>query len=273
MEDAQHQYVSGQMRERFAALFADFETRNAQALALDGWTLDLPYGDHPRERLDLRQVTAPRGTLLYLHAGYWQSRDKAQFRFLAPAFNALGWDVALANYPLCPEVSVARIVDSAVQALARLRRHQVAQGRSGPLVLSGHSAGAHLAVELALREAGQPASHALALAGVLAISGVYDLRPLVHTTLNDKLQLDAAHALACSPCLRAVPQAAPALFVVGGTETDAFHAQNQAMADAWRAQGNLAQCEVVEGEDHFSILPGLAVPEGPVARQLQAWAA
>jgi len=272
MEDAQHQYVAGQMRESFAALFADFEARNAQALAAGGWTLDLPYGAHPRERLDLRQVAAPHGTLLYLHAGYWQSRDKAQFRFLAPAFNALGWDVALANYPLCPEVGVAQIVDSAAQALAQLRHHQGAQGRGGPLVLSGHSAGAHLAIELALREAGQTQAE-LPLAGVLALSGVYDLRPLLHTTLNDKLRLDAAQAQAASPVLRALPQAAPALFLVGGTETEAFHAQNQAMAHAWQAQGNQAVCEAVAGEDHFSILPTLAASGGPAARQLQAWAA
>jgi arylformamidase len=272
MDDAQHQYVSGQMRESFAALFAHFETLNAQALATDGWTLDLPYGAHPRQRLDLRQVSSPRGTLLYLHAGYWQSRDKAQFRFLAPAFNALGWDVALANYPLCPEVSVAQIVDSSAQALAQLRRHQAAQGRNGPVVLSGHSAGAHLAVELALREAGTSRTHALPLAGVLAISGVYDLRPLLKTTLNDKLQLDAAKAQACSPSLRAQAGAAPALFLLGQTETEAFHAQSQDMARAWQAQGNSMRCDVVAGADHFSVLRDLAAPHGPVAQCLRAWA-
>jgi len=267
------QYLSGQMRDSFAALFQDFERRNEQALRCPHWSLDVPYGEHPREVFDTRPADGPsRGTLVYWHAGYWQTRDKAQFRFLAPRFNALGWDVALTNYPLCPEVGVAQIVDSAAQALAQLRHHQGAQGRGGPLVLSGHSAGAHLAIELALREAGQTQAE-LPLAGVLALSGVYDLRPLLHTTLNDKLRLDAAQAQAASPVLRALPQAAPALFLVGGTETEAFHAQNQAMAHAWQAQGNQAVCEAVAGEDHFSILPTLAASGGPAARQLQAWAA
>lgn len=273
IDSPQHHYLTGQMRESFGPLLAGYEQLNAQALAQGGWTLDLPYGDHARERLDVRPVDAPRGTVLYLHAGYWQSRDKAQFRFLAPVFNALGWDMALANYPLCPEVGVPRTVESAVQALRQLAHHQLRQGRHGPVVLCGHSAGAHLAVELALRLAAGRLEIPVRLAGVVAISGVFDLRPLLHTTLNDKLQLDAAQALACSPCLRPQPRAVPALFLVGETETAAFHAQSQDMARAWRAQGNQAQCESVAGADHFSVLQHLADPQGPVAQCLQAWTA
>lgn len=269
--DAQHQYVSGQMRESFGPLLASYEQLNAQALAQGGWTLDLPYGDHERERLDLRPATSPRGTLLYLHAGYWQSRDKSQFRFLAPGFNALGWDMVLANYPLCPQVTVARIVESAVQALRQLAHHQSRQGRHGPVVLCGHSAGAHLAVELALRRAAARLDMPLKLVGVVAISGVFDLQPLQQTTLNDKLQLDAAQAQACSPSRRPLPGAGPALFLVGESETPAFHAQSQDMARAWQAQGNPGHCETVAGADHFSILARIADPDGPVARSLHTW--
>ncbi|MFM8575211.1 MAG: alpha/beta hydrolase [Limnohabitans sp.] len=270
---AQHQYVTGQMRESFGPLFADHEARNARTVAEGGWQLDQPYGEHARECRDLRPAAAPRGTVLYLHAGYWQSRDKSQFRFLAPAFNALGWAMALANYPRCREVGRARIVESAALALRQLARHQGRQGRQGPLVLCGHSAGAHLAVELALRHAEGRLDGSPALAGVVAISGVFDLRPLLGTTLNDKLRLDAAQAQACSPCLRPQPNAVPALFLVGQAETAAFHAQSQDMARAWQSQGNDARCEVVAGTDHFSILAGIAQADGPVARRLQAWAA
>lgn len=266
-ESAQFQYVTGQMRESFGPLFTDFEGRNTQALAQGGWQLDVPYCAHAREVFDLRQVPGARGTVVYFHAGYWQSRDRAQFRFLAPAFNARGWDVALVNYPLCPEVSVAQIVESAAAALQKVQAHQTAQGRSGPLVVCGHSAGGHLAVEMALRHAG---THTVA--GVIAISGVYDLRPLRETTLNDKLKLDAAQAQACSPVLRARAGAAPALFILGQTETPAFHSQSQDMARTWQQQGNTADCVAVPGTDHFSVLEGLADANGSVAQRLQAWA-
>lgn len=269
---AQFQYVTGQMRARFANLLAAFEARNAQALALPGWTLDIPYGPHAREVMDVRPSTAQRlGTLVYLHAGYWQSRDKSQFRFLAPTFNAMGWDMALVNYPLCPEVSVADIVASAARALQQVARHQGERGGTGPLVLCGHSAGAHLAVELALQQSSVAGS--VPLAGVLGISGLYDLQPLLDTSLNERLQLDTASALVCSPTHRVHPGAAPALFVWGDTETPAFHAQSKDMAKQWQRQGNTAQCLAVAHADHFSVLEHITARDGLVARTLQAWAA
>lgn len=269
-DSPQFQYVNGQMRPHFDALLARYEERNVQARALAGWTWDLSYGPHAREVLDLRLADShPLGTLVYFHAGYWQSRDKSQFHFLAPAFNALGWDTALVNYPLCPEVGVPRIVDAAARALRQLHRHNLAQGRSAPVVLCGHSAGAHLAIELALQQS--TAADPVPLAAVVAISGIYDLRPLVDTSLNARLQLDVTTAQACSPVLRARAGAAPALFLVGETETEAFHTQSQAMARQWQALGNTSAWTRVAAADHFSVLDDLAAADGPMARQLRAW--
>ena len=265
----EYQYLSGQMREGFAGLFQDFEQRNAQALALPHWALDVPYGEHPRERFDFRPTDGlSRGTWVYWHAGYWQTRDKAQFRFLAPRFNALGWDAALINYPLCPEVQVSDIVRSAARALAAVLAHQAARGVPARVVLCGHSAGAQLAIEVAMPAA---VSTPARIAGVIGVSGVFDLRPLVHTTLNARLQLDAASAEAASPCLRARAGVAPALFVLGATETPAFHAQTQAMAEAWQAQGNPTQVLAVAGADHFSVLDHLS--DEAVVQAMAAWGA
>lgn len=266
----QYQYVNGQMREHFGALFAMFEEQNAQALKQAGWQLDVPYGPHPREVMDLLPGSADaRGTVVYFHAGYWQSRDKSQFRFLAPAFQAMGWHTALVNYPLCPEVTVTQIVDSTRRALAHLCQRQQDSGRAGPLALCGHSAGAHLAIELALQLATRQID--APVAGVVAISGVYDLQALIGTTLNERLQLDAASALASSPTTRVPAGAAPALFVWGATETRAFHEQSQNMARLWQQQGNSAECLAVEAADHFSVLEHVMRSDGPVARVLQSW--
>ncbi len=265
------QYVTGQMRESFGDLLASYAERNAQAVALANWQLDVPYGPHARQVMDVRPADTPAlGTVVYFHAGYWQSRDKSQFRFLAPCINAMGWDMALVNYPLCPEVSVADIVASAAQALQQVAIDQSDRGRKGPIVLCGHSAGAHLALELALKNlAGSPA---LPLAGVIAISGVYDLEPLLGTTLNTRLKLDADSARACSPMHRVLPGAAPALFVWGDTETPAFHAQSRDMARLWEIQGNKVQCEAVASADHFSVLEKTISADGLIAHQLRAWA-
>lgn len=269
-KSAEFQYVTGQMRESFGDLLASFEACNAQALAMPGWELDVAYGPHAREVMDVRPSEAGAlGTVVYLHAGYWQSRDKAQFRFLAPAFNAMGWDMALVNYPLCPEVSVADIVASAAQALQKIAIHQSERGRPSPIVLCGHSAGAHLATELALQQASVAAP--LPISGVVAISGVYDLQPLLDTTLNTRLKLDADSAKACSPTHRVRPGAAPALFVWGDTETPAFHAQSQDMARLWQLHGNVTQCSAIAQADHFSVLECVTTLDGLVAQTLQHW--
>lgn len=272
-DTAEFQYVTGQMRESFGHLLADFEQRNIRALTLPHWKLDVPYGHHAREVMDVRPADAQAlGTVVYLHAGYWQSRDKSQFRFLAPAFNAMGWDMVLVNYPLCPEASVANIVASVAQALRQISIQQTERGQTGPVVLCGHSAGAHLAIELALQAAAGLGTNRLPVAGVVAISGIFDLRPLVQTSLNQRLQLNAASALTCSPAQRVQTGAAPAMFVVGESETPAFHAQSQDMARLWELQGNAAQCVTVNKADHFSVLEHVAAPNGRVARTLRSWA-
>lgn len=242
------------MRPSQAALFERFAQNNDRALAEGAPQLDLPYGPHPRQTLDLFRTAEPRkGVVAYFHAGYWQSRDKSQFRFLAPPLTADGFDVALVNYPLSPEAGVVDIVTAAAASLGALAR--LTDG--APQILVGHSAGAHLAVELAVNP-----PPGVNIAGIVPISGVFDLEPLVETTLNAKLGLDAASARAASPLHRAMPGAPPALFAVGELETQAFRDQTAAMAAAWAAAGNPA-CEItVAGADHFSVLDELCRDQG-----------
>lgn len=252
------QYLTGQMRPGHAALLAGFQQYGNAAVAALHPALDIPYGPHPRQTFDLFQSPAScRATLLYLHAGFWQARDKGQFRFLAPAFLAHGIDVALVNYPLCPQTTLPSLVAAVRDAVPAILRHAASLGRGGRLIVAGHSAGAHLAVELALTDW---ATRGLAapIAGAVALSGVYDLEPLLDTALNDNLRLDHATARALSPVHRARAGLPPALFGVGGEETEAFQAQNAAMYGTWMKAGNQAELRVVAGADHFTLLVDLA---------------
>jgi len=268
LHDAQFQYVTGQGRPGFATLLPDFEARSA-AVASAG-VLDIRYGEAARETFDFFPATGTaRGLLVYFHAGYWQSRDKSLFRFIAPAFTAQGLQVALVNYPLCPHVSLGHLLDAARRGLVAVRTHAAAHGGADlPVVVAGHSAGGHIAVELALLESTAP------LAGVLALSGVYDLAPLLGTTLNVNLGLDASTAQRYSPLHRVPAQATralpPAVFAVGGDETPAFLRQNQQMAQAWQQAGHPAQVEVVAGTDHFTVLETLVRAGSPLQRRVLA---
>jgi len=263
------QYMGGQYRPTFPALLAEFERRNRAAEQAGGWQYDLRYGAHARETFDLRRsATASRGIVIYLHAGFWQSRDKRQFRFLAPALNDAGFDVALLNYPLCPEVSVADITRSVCQAPQAVLQALPPDQRTKPLIVVGHSAGAHLATEIALyQEAGL--LRGARIDAIMPISGVFELSPLIDTSLNKNLQLDLASATACSPLHRVVPNLPPAAFVVGGDETPAFLQQSIVMAEAWSGQPGAQGYAAVRGADHFTVLNELDAAGGFLMRTLE----
>lgn len=270
MNDAQFHFVEGQARDTFPALLAELAAQGE--LAVRNWPcqLERSYGEHPRERYDYFPAPgAGRGTLLYFHAGYWQSRDKSAFRALAPAFAREGLNVALVNYPLCPDVSLHDLVDSTREAvIALLREPETASAPA--MIAAGHSAGGHIACELALTDwlaKGLPTSP---IKGVLALSGIYDLRPLVTTTLNTNLGLDEASALHHSPLFRCTAGLPPALFAVGAEETPAFLAQSESMADRWRQTGNEARSYRAPGADHFSLLKQILVEESDLSAQIRS---
>lgn len=250
-------YLTDQARSSWPGLIARFAAESQRVLAGPGVMRDVAYGGHRRQVYDLVPgPETPKAVALYLHAGYWQSRDKADFAFLAPAFGRLGCASVVANYPLAPETGVASITE-AVRAVvpAILERFGAL-----PIVAIGHSAGAHLAVELAMTDWAGRDLPARPVAAVVGLSGVYDLAPLVLTSLNVRLGLNAAAARAASPMRRVGPRGAPALFAVGGGETTAFHDQSRRMSAAWHDAGHRAAHEIVGDADHFSLLATLADP-------------
>ncbi len=246
-EDATYAYLTGQLRPSQTQLLEDFFAESKAAVADLGPRLDIAYGVHEREVFDLFVSPQPwRGTMAYFHAGFWQGRDKAQFRFLAAPFMAAGIDVALVNYPLCPDVTLRQLVSLAQASVPAILGTVRGIDRGGDrLIAAGHSAGGHIAAELALAGA--------AFSAVIAISGIYELVPLLATRWNDRLRLDAAEARAMSPLHRVAGVLPPAMFMVGGLETAEFRAQSDAMSRAWRAAGPSSYVEIPEA-DHFSVL-------------------
>ncbi|MBH3424553.1 MULTISPECIES: alpha/beta hydrolase [Pseudomonas] len=265
----EYQYVTGQYRPGFTTLFEQYQLANDRVLLERSWDLDVRYGLHPRQTFDLCFAKGrAKANLIYLHAGYWQSRDKAQFRFIASALTDRGYNVALLNYPLCPEVSVAQIVATLGHGVLFTRTALPLKEQLLPLIVVGHSAGGHLAVELAIAQAAlhqrqQPIS------AIVPISGIYNLEPLIETSLNKKLLLDRRQAQACSPLTRVTGNLVPAAFVVGGEETPAFLEQNRTMMSAWSLTDSPATCLEVAGRDHFTVLQEFESPSGTLLKLIE----
>ena len=202
------------------------------------------YGPGAREVIDLFEVAQGAPVVVFIHGGYWQALDRSWFSWVAPAFLAHGVGLAIPSYDLCPDVRLERIVDQMRAAVALI--DETAGHR--PVVV-GHSAGGHLAACL-LSEGRTEAA--------VAISGVFDLAPLIPTSLNAALRLDQAEAEALSPIHWPVPAGAVLDCVVGGAETQAFRDQSRVMADLWRAGGAETRFEALDDLNHFTVLDPLA---------------
>ncbi|HQW37276.1 MAG TPA: alpha/beta hydrolase [Usitatibacteraceae bacterium] len=219
--------------------------------------LDLPYGPHPRHRVDLFPAPGSDRLLVFFHGGYWRSLDKRAFAWLAPAWVAGGVSVALVNYRLCPEVRIADIVDDAIAALNWLAIHAPVHGAgAGRMVLAGHSAGGHLVGALFAASRECFAFDAARVAGGVPVSGVFDFSPLPHFSGNADLKLDADSARALDLHDRRPTLAAPLVVAVGGAESDEFIRQSRLIAARWapQARGPL----VLPALHHFSVLDALA---------------
>ena len=235
--------------------------------------LDIPYGNHAGEMLDVfpagdfathgaaGQAGAP--VLVFIHGGYWRSLDKADHSFVAPPFTQAGACVVVPNYALCPAVTIPRITLQMVAALAWTWRHIARYGGDpSRITVVGHSAGGHLAAMLMACDWQAYARDLPAdlLKNALSISGLYDLEPMRHTPfLKDSLKLTPEQVLKASPALLPAPGRGTLYSVAGADESAEFLRQNVLIQQAWGA-GVVPVCESHLGRNHFSILEALTEP-------------
>jgi len=144
----------------------------------------LRYGAGDRETVDIFPAGRAGAPLfVWLHGGYWRRMSKESFSFVAPPVVAAGGAVAVVNYPLAPAATLAEIVAAVRRAYAFVIGSTRASGANDPrIVVGGHSVGAQLAAMTAA---------VAAVHGFLALSGLYELEPLLHTQINETIAMDA----------------------------------------------------------------------------------
>jgi arylformamidase len=243
-----------------------------QALAQKRAELGLRYGESARQTIDLffaqpDVVDAPLA--VFVHGGWWRSLEPASFSHLAAGLNAHGVNVAVAGYDLCPQVTIAKIIDEIRQAClflwTRFRRRLLCYGHSA----GGHLAGAMLATDWTAWRGDIPAR--LVPAG-LSISGVFDLLPLINVSLNQDLRLDVEEASRLSAVLWRAPTGLVLDALVGALESSEFLRQSRLIADLWGKAGVSTRYEEVVGANHFTVLAPLTDPTSPMIRRLASLA-
>ena len=245
-------------------IFGSWKTRAAATRAKLPFKADIQYGSHPREVMDFYPVENARGCVVFIHGGYWVSFSKFETSWVAKGFVGQGLSVALIDYPLCPEVTIEQIRTSCTKAFVHLYKNVLSDAERKAVVVTGHSAGGYLAAAHLVEDW---AAHGLPvdpIVGIVSLSGVFDVAPLIKTSLNTGLRLDEAQARALN--LNAVQPRGKAklALAVGEKESPEFHRQSTHLAKSWA--GFEPQVIDVAGANHFTIVDDLAAAGGVLNR-------
>jgi arylformamidase len=230
-----------------------------------GAQLGLSYGPSPRQTIDMfpaKDDGATTPLALFIHGGWWRSLEPAQFSQAAIGPNAHGVTVAVAGYDLCPQVGIAVIIEQMRAACLYLwRKHRKR------IFVYGHSAGGHLAACMVATDWKTLAPDAPAdlVPSAYAISGVFDLLPLVQVSQNSDLRLDEKSARALSPLYWQAPACRSLDAVVGALESSEFLRQSRMVADAWRQGTALTRYQEIAGTNHFTVIDPLTDADSDMA--------
>lgn len=224
--------------------------------------IDLSYGDAPRMVMDLvRPKGRCKGLAVIVHGGYWLAFDKSSWTHLAQGALTAGWAVALPSYTLAPEATLPEITQQIGRAIAF-----AADKVAGPIHLAGHSAGGHLVTRMACLNGPLPAPVAARLARVVSISGLHDLRPLLHHSMNDTLGLTPDTAASESAALTQPLAHVDVTAWVGAQERPEFLRQSGLLAQNWSRHGINAKLRAAPDRHHFNVIDGLCDRDAPLTR-------
>ena len=240
-----------------AAYFARWEKDSKYVRETMPCRIDIPYGRDLRHRIDVFPAKNSRGTLMFIHGGYWRSLDKSMFSWLAASWTAAGIGVAVPNYRFSPAVRIDDIVDDMIAATNWVMRHGAEHGlATDRVVISGHSAGGHLTAALFATPRERLDFDARRIVGGVPISGIFDFEPLVQFSFNADFKLDATGVRRLNLADKTPAIDAPLVVAVGADETSEFVRQSQLLARAWAPR--LKELQVLPGLHHFSVVDALA---------------
>jgi len=218
--------------------------------------LDLPYGAHQRQRFDLfLPEAAAQGLVVFVHGGYWLKFDRSFWSYLAAGPLARGWVVAMPSYRLAPEVRISEITGDVAAALVAASAEV-----AGPVVVTGHSAGGHLAARMRCGDVGLCGDVAARLRRIVPIAPLADLRPLMQTAMNAELRIDGAEAAVESPVLCGDLRAVNTVVWVGAEERPALLDQARWLSEAWPD----CTLRVAPGRHHFDVLEEMTEADSPL---------
>tara|TARA_R110002124_G_scaffold100107_6_gene246607 strand:- start:1596 stop:2414 length:819 start_codon:yes stop_codon:yes gene_type:complete len=229
----------------------------------------LRYGAAERNLVDVfrsAESAARRApVVLFIHGGYWRGLSKDMFSHMAGGLLAHGLDVAMPNYTLCPDIGIPGIGEE-LKACCRF----LGETEKRPLMMTGHSAGGHLAAFLCQKSSVE--SIPVPVIAGLGISGVYDLTAMLHVSMNVDLKLDLKTALAASPYFAAPEPGISFDAWVGSDESNEFLRQSEDFASKWRENSAHTTYIEIAGANHFTAVEPLLDQDSLLVKRIAALA-
>uniref|UniRef100_A0A131XYM8 Kynurenine formamidase n=1 Tax=Ixodes ricinus TaxID=34613 RepID=A0A131XYM8_IXORI len=235
--------------------------------------LGLRYGPHPRETMDVYgygRVSEDAPILVFFHGGYWVEGDKDMHAFVAKPFVESGLAVVVAGYPLAPESTLDQIVESARLCMTCVIKMSKQKNSAG-IIISGHSAGAHLAAMVLCSQSWTSRSESLAcIKGAVLFSSVLDVKPLLSTSVAKDAAITVNQAEINSPLevVNLFPQDVFVQLVLAEHDPPPFHRQTKRYMKALLDCGIRCELVVYSDEDHFSFFQRLMDKEDEVTSQI-----
>lgn len=232
-EELDRQYDQRTLVPEMGPLLAGWRERSDAVAQRHGKPRRISYGHRAAQGIDLFEAQGARGLHVHYHGGAWKALDSSHAWFLAQPWLDAGYSFASVDFGLVPEVRLETQVKDARLALARARE---LASREMPLVVSGHSSGAHLAAMVALVP--EDGHQAIACDSLILASGIYDLEPVRLSGRNDYLNLNRDEAAALSPEKRFSPLHSCRVTLLWSChELEEFQRQSRAMATTLRKAG------------------------------------
>jgi arylformamidase len=266
--------------EIFARWAREAEDYRAEAMKERRAELGLSYGSTLRQVIDLffpnkNSRSNDAGTTmgvplaLFVHGGYWRSLDPSLFSQTARGLNGHGVAVAVVGYDLCPQVTIAEIIEEIRHACVFLWLRLAKR-----MMVYGHSAGGHLAAAMLATDwqGLYPKAPASLVPAAYSISGLFDLAPLLQTSMAQDLRLKETDVRAVSPLFWPAPKGLAFDAVVGALESSEFLRQSRVVAEASAKAGTRSRFEEIAGTNHFTVLDALSDPDSEMVKRLAALA-
>ena len=229
--------------------------------------VDIAYGPAAANRLDvyLPENRAPSALVVFFYGGGWNSGDKADYRFVGAALAAAGIVTVIPNYTLYPQARFPQFMRDAAVAVAYTRAH-ASDWNADParLFVMGHSAGAHIAVLLALDQdyLRQVGGDDRWLRGVVGLAGPYDFLPFTDAYLNDVFA-PSSEFYRSQPINYVRPHAPPMLLMHGLGDKRVNPNNTRSLSARLEAAGDEVSTQYFAGASHGD----LAAAFSPLRKQ------